>query len=114
MNLYKTFEGDDSINLVDQSSNINFRSIPQGGDDNPDVESVEVIWDGPTSGIWVESYPLYAGLPGGHQGLDFEPYTVSEGTYNFTVTYYSENGASGNVVAVEHLFFRVFFLAQTQ
>ena len=101
--------GDDSINLANESSEINFRSIPQGGDNNPDVESVEVIWTGPTSGIWVESGAIYAGLPNGHVGLDFEPYTVEEGTYNFTVTYYSDNGASGNVVAVDNFSLTFFF-----
>ncbi|WP_111682641.1 Ig-like domain-containing protein [Winogradskyella tangerina] len=101
--------GDDSINLADESSNINFRCIPQGGDNNPDVESVEVIWTGPTSGIWVESGAIYAGLPNGHVGNDFEPYAVEEGTYNFTVTYYSNNGASGDVVAVDNFSLTFFF-----
>ncbi|WP_299362287.1 Ig-like domain-containing protein [Winogradskyella sp.] len=101
--------GDDSINLGNESSQINFRSIPQGGDDNPDVESVEVVWTGPTSGIWVESGAIYAGLPNGHVGMDFEPYTVEAGTYNFTVTYYSANGASGDVVAVDNFALTFFF-----
>ncbi|WP_422104545.1 Ig-like domain-containing protein [Winogradskyella sp.] len=101
--------GDDSINLGNESSGINFRSIPEGGDVNPGVESVEVVWTGPTSGIWVESDPLYAGLPNGHVGLDFEPYIVEAGTYNFTVTYYSNNGASGDIVAVDNFSLTFFF-----
>ena len=101
--------GDDSINLGNESNAINFRSIPEGGDDNPGVESVEVIWTGPTSGMWVESDPIYAGLPSGHVDLNFEPYIVEEGTYNFTVTYYSNNGASGDVVAVDNFSLTFFF-----
>ena len=105
----QNIEGDASINLENETSQINFRSIPEGGDANANVESVKVDWTGPTSGTWTESDPIYAALPSGHVDLDFEPYTVSEGTYNFTVTYYSGNGASGDVVAVDTFSLTFFF-----
>jgi uncharacterized protein YjdB len=107
--IIQNIEGDAQINLANEGDQINFRSIPEGGDENPDVESVEITWNGPTNGVWVESAPLYAGLPGGHVDLDFEPYTVVEGTYNFTVTYYSEDGASGTVVAIDNFSLSFFF-----
>ena len=34
-----------------------------------------------------------------HNGNDYAPYIVQEGTYNFTVTFYSGNSGTGNVVA---------------
>lgn len=105
MNIY----GDTDINLADEGNEINFRSIPQGGDDNAEVESVRVDWTGPTSGTWIESGPIYAGLPNGHVGFDFEPYVVEEGTYDFTITYYSEDGGSGNVVATDNFALTFFF-----
>lgn len=100
---------DTSINIADYSNEINFRSIPEGGDNNPDVESVEVIWTGPNNGIWVESDPIYAGLPNGHIDLNFESYIVEEGTYNFTVTYYSDNSATGDIVAIDTFSLTFFF-----
>lgn len=99
--IIQNITGDADINLANESNEINFRCIPEGGDDNPNVESVQVEWTGPTSGIWVESGAIYAGLPGGHVDFDFEPYVVEAGTYTFTVTYFSQDGASGNVVAVD-------------
>ncbi|MFC0605706.1 T9SS type A sorting domain-containing protein [Winogradskyella pulchriflava] len=101
--------GDADINLGNESNEINFRSIPQNGDDNPDVESVQVVWTGPTSGTWVESGPIYAGLPGGHVDFDFEPYVVEAGTYSFTVTYFSQDGAAGTVVAIDTFDLTFFF-----
>lgn len=101
--------GDTDINLADQSNEVNFRCIPQGGDQNPDVESVRVDWTGPTSGTWIESGAIYAGLPNGHVGLNFESYVVEEGTYNFTITYYSQDGGSGNVVATDTFALTFFF-----
>ena len=115
--LIQNIEGDASINLTDEGDQINFRSIPEGGDDNPDVESVKITWTGPENGTWIESFPLYAGLPGGHVDLDFEPYTVVEGTYTFTITYYSDNGASGDVVAIDRFslgFFLTYYLQLMQ
>ncbi|WP_369994785.1 Ig-like domain-containing protein [Winogradskyella sp.] len=107
--LIQNIVGDADINLGNESNEINFRSIPQGGDDSPEVESVQVEWTGPTSGIWVESGPIYAGLPGGHVDFDFEPYVVEAGVYTFTITYFSEDGASGNVVAVDNFALTFFF-----
>ncbi|MBO6880221.1 Ig-like domain-containing protein [Winogradskyella sp.] len=107
--LIQNIVGDADVNLGNESNEINFRSIPQGGDDSPDVESVQVVWTGPTSGTWVESGPIYAGLPGGHVDFDFEPYVVEAGTYTFTVTYYSQDGASGNVVAVDNFALTFYF-----
>ncbi|MTE25594.1 Ig-like domain-containing protein [Winogradskyella ouciana] len=107
--LIQNIVGDTDVNLGNESNEINFRSIPQGGDDSPDVESVQVVWTGPTSGTWVESGPIYAGLPGGHVDFDFEPYVVEAGTYTFTVTYYSQDGASGNVVAVDNFALTFYF-----
>lgn len=107
--LIQNIVGDADINLGNESNEINFRSIPQGGDNSPDVESVQVEWTGPTSGTWVESGPIYAGLPGGHVDFDFEPYVVESGTYTFTVTYYSEDGASGNIVAVDNFSLTFYF-----
>ena len=100
---------DTSINIADYSNEINFRSIPEGGDNNPEVESVEVIWAGPNNGIWVESDPIYAGLPNGHIDLNFESYIVEEGTYNFTVTYYSDDSATGDIVAIDTFSLTFFF-----
>ncbi|WP_197429299.1 Ig-like domain-containing protein [Winogradskyella endarachnes] len=107
--IIQNIEGDEAINLADEGNQINFRCIPQGGDDNPAVESIVVTWTGPTSGTWTESVPLYAGLPGGHVDLNFEPYVVEEGTYNFTVKYYSLNAAAGDVVAVDNFSLSFFF-----
>jgi hypothetical protein len=107
--LIQNIENDETINLIDEGNQINFRCIPQGGDTNPDVESIQVTWTGPTSGVWTESVPLYAGLPSGHVDLDFEPYVVEEGTYNFTITYYSEDGALGLVTAVDTFSLTFFF-----
>ncbi|WP_430468122.1 Ig-like domain-containing protein [Winogradskyella ouciana] len=107
--LIQNIVGDADVNLGNESNEINFRSIPQGGDDSPDVESVQVVWTGPTSGTWVESGPIYAGLPGGHVDFDFEPYVVEAGTYTFTVTYYSQDGASGNIVAVDNFALTFYF-----
>ena len=105
----QNIEGDVDVNLEDESNQINFRIIPEGGDANPDVESVSVSWTGPTSGTWIESAPIYAGLPSGHVDLNFEPYTVEEGTYNFIVTYHSENSGEGNVVAIDSFSLTFFF-----
>ena len=105
----QNIEGDADINLEDESNQINFRSIPEGGDENPAVESVGVVWTGPTSGSWVESDAIYAGLPIGHVDLNFEPYEVVEGTYNFTVTYYSGNSGTGNIVAIDKFALTFFF-----
>ena len=99
--MLQNITGDADINLEEEGNEINFRSIPQGGDLDPNVESVKVDWTGPSSGTWVESGPIYAGLPNGHVGLNFEPYVVEAGTYNFTVTYYSANGALGSIVAID-------------
>ncbi|MFP4846802.1 Ig-like domain-containing protein [Winogradskyella sp. PE311] len=107
--LIQNINGDSVINLENQGNQINFRCIPSGGDSNPDVESVRVTWSGPTSGTWIESVPLYAGLPGGHVDLDFEPYTVEDGTYNFTIEYFSENSASGNLVGLDTFSLTFFF-----
>ncbi|WP_339751680.1 Ig-like domain-containing protein [uncultured Winogradskyella sp.] len=109
--LIQNIVGDADINLETEGNEINFRSIPQGGDNNPNVESVKVDWTGPSAGTWVESGAIYAGLPNGHVGLNFESYIVEEGTYNFTVTYYSENDAGGNVVAIDS--FSLTFLFDT-
>ncbi len=101
--------GDTDINLEGEGNEVNFRSIPEGGDQNAEVESVRVDWTGPTSGTWIESGPIYAGLPNGHVGFDFEPYVVEEGTYNFTITYYSQDNGSGNVVATDTFALTFFF-----
>jgi len=93
--------GDDSIDLTISGDQLNFRNTPQGGDNNTSVESVQVEWTGVESGIWIESSPIYAGLPSGHVGLDFEPYLILEGTYNFIITYFSQDGGSGDIVAVD-------------
>ncbi|WP_179347754.1 T9SS type A sorting domain-containing protein [Winogradskyella pacifica] len=107
--LIQNIVGDTDINLADEGNEINFRSIPEGGDENTDVESVKVDWTGPTAGTWVESGAIYAGLPNGHLDLNFESYVVEEGTYNFTVTYYSEDDATGDVVAVDKFSLTFFF-----
>jgi uncharacterized protein YjdB len=99
--LIQNIFGDADINMVDEGNEINFRSIPQGGDLNTEVESVRVDWTGPSAGTWTESGAIYAGLPNGHVGLNFESYVVEEGTYNFTVTYFSANAAAGDIVAVD-------------
>lgn len=91
--------GDAIIDLQGVTTNINIRGIPPGGDGNSDVESVETVRSGADSGRWVESNPLYALLPSGNSGNDYQPYTVSEGAYTFTVNYYSANGSSGTLVA---------------
>ncbi|WP_299100127.1 Ig-like domain-containing protein [uncultured Winogradskyella sp.] len=101
--------GDTDINLENESEYINFRCIPEGGDDTSAVESVGVTWTGPSSGNWIESDPIYAGLPNGHVGLNFEPYLVEEGTYDFVITYYSGNGGTGSVVAVDNFALTFFF-----
>ncbi len=101
--------GDTSINLQNEGNEINFRAIPQGGDQNPEVESVDIQWSGPSSGTWTESNPIYACLPAGNSGSDLSSYIVEEGTYNFTITYYSEDDASGNVVAVDTFLLTFFF-----
>ncbi|MBT8304518.1 MAG: T9SS type A sorting domain-containing protein, partial [Bacteroidia bacterium] len=96
-NLIQEVDGGEVFDLNNIGENLNFRAIPYGGDGNPEVESVQVNWTGVENGNHSENVPIYAGLTG-HLGNDFEPYTVSEGTYEFTVTYYSEDQASGNVV----------------
>ncbi|NRD20144.1 Ig-like domain-containing protein [Winogradskyella eckloniae] len=101
--------GNAEINLEDESHFINFRCIPEGGDDTSAVESVGVTWTGPSNGNWIESDPIYAGLPNGHVGLNFEPYLVEEGTYDFVVTYYSGNGGTGSVVAIDNFSLTFFF-----
>ncbi|WP_299113630.1 Ig-like domain-containing protein [uncultured Winogradskyella sp.] len=101
--------GDTDINLAGEGNEVNFRSIPEGGDQNAQVESVRVDWTGPTSGTWIESGPIYAGLPNGHVGFNFEPYVVEQGTYNFTITYFSQDGGSGNVVATDTFALTFFF-----
>lgn len=100
--------GDTSVNLQNEGDQINFRSIPEGGDANPNVESVFVTWTGPTSGNFLQNVPLYSGL-NGHDGLDFEPYTVVAGTYDFTISYYSDDDADGNLVAVDTFSITFFF-----
>jgi len=105
----QNIEGDVDINLEDESNHINFRIIPEGGDENPEVESVSVSWTGPTSGTWTESAPIYAGLPSGHVDLNFEPYAVVEGTYNFNITYHSENSGAGDIVAIDSFSLTFFF-----
>ncbi len=107
--IIQNIESDVAINLEDEGDRINFRCIPQGGDDSTEVESVGITWTGPTNGSWIESDAIYAGLPNGHVGLNFEPYLVEEGTYNFTVTYYSGNGGSGSVVAIDDFSINFFF-----
>ncbi|WP_296317490.1 Ig-like domain-containing protein [Winogradskyella sp. UBA3174] len=109
--LIQGITGDTDIDLTDEGNEINFRSIPQGGDLNTEVESVRVDWVGPSSGTWIESGTIYAGLPNGHVGLNFESYVVEEGTYNFTITYYSADGAGGDVVAIDN--FSLNFLFDT-
>jgi hypothetical protein len=96
--LVQLIDGDSSFDLNIIGDQVNFRSIPEGGDDNVAVESVQVEWSGIASGQNTESAPLYAGM-NNHNGFDFIPYTVIEGTYNFIVTYYSQDGASGDIVA---------------
>ncbi len=105
----QNIESDATINLEEEGDRINFRCIPEGGDDSTEVESVGVTWTGPTNGSWIESDAIYAGLPNGHVGLNFEPYLVEEGTYNFTVTYYSGNGGSGSIVAIDDFSLNFFF-----
>ncbi len=106
--LIQEITDDASFDLNVIGNQINFRSIPQGGDNNPDVESVSVEWTGIENGVWTESSPIYAGMTD-HFDLDFAPYTVQEGTYNFTVTYYSEDAGNGNVVAVDRFSLTFFF-----
>ena len=100
-NFIQSVEGGEILNLDNVGENLNFRIIPNGGDDNPEVESVGIEWDGIEDGIYGENAPLYAGM-NQHFGNDYQPYTVQEGTYNFTVTYYTENGQTGDIVAVDH------------
>ncbi len=100
-NFIQSVEGGEILNLDNVGENLNFRIIPNGGDDNPEVESVGIEWDGIEDGIYGENAPLYAGM-NQHFGNDYQPYTVQEGTYNFTVTYYAENGQTGDIVAVDH------------
>ncbi|NNC44661.1 MAG: T9SS type A sorting domain-containing protein, partial [Winogradskyella sp.] len=96
--LIDVITNDTSFNLDLIGDQINFRSTPQGGDANPDVESVMVSWTGAENGTWSESVPIYAGMTN-HVDFDFDPYTVIEGTYNFTITYHSEDSGQGTVVA---------------
>jgi len=98
--LIQVVEGGEVFDLDNIGENVNFRIIPLGGDANPDVESVGIQWNGIENGTYGESAPLYAGMTG-HIGNDYEPYTIVEGTYNFTVTYYSADSQSGNVVATD-------------
>jgi len=100
--LIQEITGDETFDLNVIGDQINFRCIPQGGDNNANVESVSVEWTGAESGSWIESEPLYAGMPGGHVDFNFEPYTVIEGVYNFTVTYFSQDNGSGNVVSSDN------------
>lgn len=93
---------DEVFNLDEIGDQVNFRTIPEGGDNNANVESILVEWTGAEEGSWIESDPIYSGLPNGHVGLNFESYTVMEGVYNFTVTYYSENNATGNIVSTDN------------
>ncbi len=106
--LIQNITEDASFDLDVIGDQINFRSIPQGGDNNPDVESVRVEWTGVESGTWTESSPIYAGMTD-HFDFDFAPYTVQEGTYNFTITYFSQDNAAGNVVAVDTFSLTFFF-----
>ncbi|NRD23524.1 Ig-like domain-containing protein [Winogradskyella litoriviva] len=105
--LLNVIEEDTSIDINTSGTQINFRSIPQDGDANISVESVEVTWTGQSEGYWLESSPLYAGMSN-HNGLNFEPYAIEEGEYLFTVKYYSENSGEGEVVAID-TFKLVFF-----
>ncbi len=96
--MIQEISGDESFDLNLIGDQINFRSIPQGGDNDSSVESVQVEWTGVENGNWSENNPIYAGMTN-HTNFDFEPYTVVEGTYNFTVTYFSQNSGNGNVVS---------------
>ncbi|WP_370391201.1 Ig-like domain-containing protein [uncultured Winogradskyella sp.] len=106
--LIQLVEGGESFDLAIIGNQINLRSIPRNGDDNPEVESVNVSWVGPNSGSYTESTPLYAGMAE-HVGSDFLPYTVQEGVYEFTITYFNQDNAQGNVVAIDN-FTLTFFL----
>lgn len=101
---------DTTFDLEVIGNQVNFRAIPQGGDDNPNVESVLVQWTGPENGEWLQSFPIYSGMAGHDQDIfDLFPYTVSEGTYSFTITYYSADDAQGNVISIDN-FDLTFFL----
>ena len=106
--LIQNITEDTSFDLNVIGDQINFRSIPEGGDANSNVESVRVEWTGVETGSWTESTPIYAGMTD-HFDFDFAPYTVLEGTYNFTVTYFSQDNASGNVVAIDTFSLTFFF-----
>lgn len=106
--LIQNIEGDHSINLAFEGNGINFRSIPEGGDNTTAVESVGVNWTGQANGDWLESYPLYAGMSN-HTDLDFDAYLVEDGTYDFTVTYYSENSGEGDIIAIDTFSLTFFF-----
>ena len=99
-NLIQEVIGGEVIDLNIVGENLNFRAIPYGGDGNYSVESVGFEWSGDDVGSHAESSPLYAGMTG-HYGNDFEPYTVQEGIYNFTVRYFSENQLNGEMVAID-------------
>lgn len=106
--LVQLIEGDSSFDLNIIGNQVNFRSIPRNGDTNAAVESVQVDWSGIASGQWIESAPIYAGM-NNHSGFDFNPYTIIEGTYNFTITYFSEDGAAGDIIAIDTFSLTFFF-----
>ncbi|WP_411895057.1 Ig-like domain-containing protein [Winogradskyella sp. A2] len=91
--------GDTSINLENSSTEINFRSIPEGGDGNQIVGSIQTNWSGPTSGTYYENEAIYWGLPHQNDGPDLVGYVVQEGTYDFEIIYYAQNAAQGNIIA---------------
>lgn len=92
-----------SFDLAVIGDQINLRAIPKNGDVSLDVESVKVDWskEGNTNenGTRIDNTAVYTALADSN-GIDFFPYTISTGTYNFTVTYYSDNDASGDIVAI--------------
>jgi uncharacterized protein YjdB len=101
---------DTALDMAVIGNQVNFRVIPQGGDNNPDVESVQVQWTGPENGELVQSFPIYSGMADhSADGTQFDSYFVSEGTYNFTITFWDEDNAEGNIVSVDN-FALTFFL----
>ncbi len=97
-NSIQMVQGGEVLDLNVVGDNLNFRAIPYGGDGNFSVESIGFEWSGVEIGSHAESSPLYAGLTG-HFGNDYSPYAVQEGTYNFTINYFSQNQLNGDLVA---------------
>ncbi|WP_439151247.1 T9SS type A sorting domain-containing protein [Winogradskyella sp.] len=101
--LVNTINNGDSFDLAVVGNQLNIRSIPKNGDSSADVESVKVDWskegNSNENGSRIDNTAFYTALADSF-GNDFLPYEISTGTYNFTVTYYSDDDALGEIVAI--------------